>query len=68
MMQIRGGRTMPKRVCILLILILISFLCACGKKTFRCAVCMQEVNQVPHEIIVLGEEHKICDSCYSYLK
>lgn len=60
---------MGKMVNFLAILLLIAvLLSACGNKTFRCAVCMREVTQVPHEVTVLGQEVEICDSCYSYLK
>lgn len=43
-------------------------LCACGGKNFRCAICMEKVTQVPHEVTVLGQEVEICDSCYKMLK
>lgn len=60
---------MSKKLKVLAIVIVATLLlCACGSKTFRCAICMKEVKQVPHEVTIFGQEVEICDSCYSYLK
>lgn len=51
-----------------LILALAVMLSACGSKRFQCAICMREVNEVPHAVTVWGQDVEICDSCYGYLK
>lgn len=67
--SLEGETNMKRKIKILTVVLLTALLlCACGKVTFRCAICMKEVKQVPHEVTVLGQEVKICDSCYSYLK
>lgn len=59
---------MKRKIEILAVVLLTALLlCACGKKTFRCGICMREVKQVPHQVTVLGQEVNICDSCYSYI-
>lgn len=69
MVKLEGRRNMSKKIHFLAVLLLTAVLfSACGSKTFRCAICMREVKQVPHEVTILGQEVEICDSCYSYLK
>lgn len=49
---------------LLFILTLLLILTACGTETFRCGWCMKEVTQKPHTLTALGQEVKICESCY----
>lgn len=53
---------------VIIALMLAMLLCGCGKKTFRCDLCMKEVTQVPHEVTILGQEVELCDSCYGLLQ
>lgn len=48
--------------------VLVAMLSGCGSKMFRCAVCMKQVNQVPKQITVLGQDVEVCKSCYAQLK
>lgn len=57
---------MKKRLTIIVLLALV-LLSGCGRETFRCALCMDQVKQVPHEVTIFGQEVRICDSCYEYL-
>lgn len=60
---------MKKRILLLVYTMLIlAFLCACGKETFRCGLCSKTVTQKPHAMTVLGQDIKVCDDCYSALK
>ena len=60
---------MKKRIMSLIAVIMLALmLCACGSKTFRCAVCMKQVKQVPHQVTILGQDVEICDICYDYLR
>ena len=60
---------MKKRmISVIAVITLALMLCACGSKTFRCAVCMKQVNQVPKQMTVLGQDVEVCKSCYSQLK
>lgn len=60
---------MNKLIKILAVAVLAAMLlCACGSKTFYCALCFEKVTEVPHEVTVFGQELEICDSCYKALK
>lgn len=60
---------MKKRlISLIAIFMLALMLCACGSKTFRCAVCMKQVNEVPKQITVLEQDVEVCKSCYGQLK
>ena len=52
----------------IVVIVMLLMLCACGSKTFRCAVCMKQVNEVPKQITVLGQDVEVCKSCYAQLK
>lgn len=57
-----------KIISIIALIVMTLMLCACGSKTFRCAVCMKQVNHVPKQITVLGQDVEVCKSCYAQLK
>ena len=42
-------------------------LCGCGKETYMCGYCMRTVTQKPHSAKILGQEIKLCESCYETL-
>ena len=53
-----------KMISVIAVITLALMLCAYGSKTlFRCAVCMKQVNQVPKQITVLGQDVEVCKSC-----
>lgn len=47
----------------LTVILLGAVLCGCAE-TFTCGLCMKQVTQKPHTVTALGQELKICDSCY----
>ncbi len=54
---------MKKIFALVLALILMLSLAACGEK-FECEECGEEKTGKKHEVEVLGEELVICDDCY----
>lgn len=61
---------MMKRVGKMLTVLVLAMLllCACGGKVFRCAICMKQVKQNPHEVLIFGQQVEICNTCYNLLK
>lgn len=57
---------MKQKICAVILLVFV-MLSGCGRETYRCALCMDQVTQVPHEVTIFGQEVRICDSCYEYL-
>lgn len=55
-------------VLVLSVLLIAVMLCACGEETYTCGWCMKEVTQRPHTVTVLGQEIKVCDSCYEMIE
>ena len=61
---------MKKRLmaCVLLVVMLLMLLTACGKKTFSCDLCGRTVTEKPHNVEILGEKAQICADCYKDYK
>ena len=55
---------MKKAICLVLVIVTMALLlCACGKETYTCAMCQDEVTQKPIVVELYGEEYKICNDC-----
>jgi len=61
---------MKKRLmaCVLLAVMLLMLLTACGKKTFTCANCGRTVKEKPHNVEIFGEKAQLCGDCYKGYK
>ncbi len=55
-----------KRVLIPVVLAAL-LLCGCGKETFTCGFCMDQVTEKPHKLEAWGHEYKVCQDCHEGL-
>lgn len=52
---------------LIIVIMLMTLLCACGAKTFVCPLCMKAVKQAPHKVTVFGQQVDVCNTCYKQL-
>ena len=55
---------MKKAITMILVVVLMTaLLCACGKETYECGLCGQNVKQKPVTVTMFAREYWICDDC-----
>lgn len=59
---------MKKIAALLLAAVTVLSMVGCGKSTFVCDMCGNEVNSKKHVVTAYGEKGTLCDDCYKSWK